>query len=154
MFRMVGLGCVSAFLLLFANQHSSQFSRYKAVEAYEIRPGILMMPRYSADGKVCEIGLQKRLYSPDKITVDPTLSRDVIEQIADQLAPATERGQKITEVGAGGLILQSGNSMATNTEYENVSIRIYSDTSLSSERGGTVAEDLVATITWKHRKCE
>jgi hypothetical protein len=38
------------------DQHNSHFSNYKAVEAYEIRPGILMMPRYAKDGSVCEVG--------------------------------------------------------------------------------------------------
>jgi hypothetical protein len=29
-------------------------AKYKAVEAYEVRPGILVFPTYSEDGEVCE----------------------------------------------------------------------------------------------------
>jgi hypothetical protein len=36
------------------SQTEDQFKRYKAVEAYEVRPGVLMMPRYDSGGQVCE----------------------------------------------------------------------------------------------------
>jgi hypothetical protein len=131
-----------------ANSQSSRFSHYKTVETYEVRPGILMMPRYSKEGQVCEIALQKRLYSPDGFFSDATLERAEINRIADELAPPTERGKKIKGKD---MIIQSGKGMAMNAEYENVSIVIYSDT--SQRRGQTVAQDIVATITWKHRTC-
>jgi hypothetical protein len=47
-----------------ASAQSSRFSKYKTVEAYEIGPGILMMPNFSSDGQVCEIGLEILHYSP------------------------------------------------------------------------------------------
>ena len=33
--------------------------------AYEIRPGVLVMPRYAQDGQVWEVGMEKRRYSPN-----------------------------------------------------------------------------------------
>jgi hypothetical protein len=59
MSKLFGLVVVAMFLLPTVNPAHEKFAKYKAVEAYEIRPGILMMPRYSADGQVCEIGLEK-----------------------------------------------------------------------------------------------
>jgi hypothetical protein len=154
MSRMAVGTSAAVLLLLAAGPRNERFTKYRAIQAYEVRPGILMMPRYADDGQVCEIGVQRLLYTPEKITLDPTLSRTLIDQIVDELAPVSQRGQRTEKAGAGDLILQSGNSVVTNTEYENVSIRIYSDAPQSSDRDETVVEDLVATITWKHRKCQ
>jgi hypothetical protein len=109
----------------------------------------LMLPRNSKDGLVCEIALQKQLYSSDGFYSDPTLDRAEINKIIDELVPSTERGEKIKGKD---LILQSGGGMSMNTEYQNVSIVIYSDS--SQHQGQTVARDVVATITWKHRTCQ
>ncbi len=141
--------CVGFLLCVSANSQSDRFSHYKPVKTYEVRPGILMMPRYSKEGQVCEISLQKRLYSPDGFFSDPTLERAEINRIADELVSPTERGKAIKGKD---MIIQSGNGMAMNTEYENVSIVIYSDS--SQRQGQTIARDIAATITWKHRTCE
>ena len=85
---------VAGILLLPAlNTGRERFAKYKPVEAYEIRQGILMMPRYSADGQVCEIGLEKLHYSPEMIRVDSSLSREEIDQIFDELARARTEAQ-------------------------------------------------------------
>lgn len=52
----------------------------------------------------------------------------------------------------GGLILQSGRSMGTNIEYENVSLQIISK-ELSSSNRDEIIEDIVAIIRWKNRAC-
>jgi hypothetical protein len=150
MYMKFGIICVGLLLCIPANSQSDRFSHYKPVETYEVRPGILMMPRYSKDGQVCEIGLQKQLYLPDDIFYDPALNRAEINKIVDELAPLTTRGKKIDGKD---MIIQSGGGMSMNTEYENVSIVIYSDSS-SQHQGKTVARDVVATITWKHRTCQ
>jgi hypothetical protein len=144
-----GVFYVGLLMSISANSQSNRFSHYKPVETYEVRPGILMMPRYSKEGQVCEITLQKQLYTPDGFFSDSTLERAEINKIVDELVPPTERGKKIKGKD---MILQSGRGMAMNTEYENVSIVIYSDA--SQRQGQTVARDIVATITWKHRTCQ
>jgi hypothetical protein len=63
MMRLIGLASAIAFLLFPAKSENERFSKYKRVEAYEVRPGILMMPRYSADRKVCMVVLQKDHYA-------------------------------------------------------------------------------------------
>jgi hypothetical protein len=149
MYMKVGVICVGLLLCIPAISQSDRFSHYKHVEAYEVRPDILMLPRYSKDGQVCEIALQKRLYSSDGFYSDPTLKRAEINKIVDELVSPTERGEKVKGKD---MILQSGSGMSMNTEYENVSIVIYSDA--SQHQGQTVARDTVATITWKHRICQ
>ena len=145
----VGVICVGVLLCIPAISQSDRFSHYKHVEAYEVRPDILMMPRYSKDGQVCEIALQKRLYSSDGFFSDPTLQRAEINKLVDELVPLTDRGEKIKGKD---MINQSGRGLFMNTEYENVSIMIYSDA--SQHQGEIIARDVVATITWKHRTCQ
>jgi hypothetical protein len=148
------IGSVAAVLLLAAaNPAREKFAKYKAVEAYEIRPGILMMPRYSADGQVCEIGLEKLHYSPEKIRLDSSLSRKEIDEIVDELVPSAQRGPKPTGLLEQGMTTQSGASMVSDEEYQNVSIQIYSSTSPAA-KGGTTADEVTATLKWKNRKCK
>jgi len=148
------IGSVAAVLLLAAaNPAREKFAKYKSIEAYEIRPGILMMPRYSADGQVCEIGLEKLHYSPEKIRLDSSLSRKEIDEIFDELVPSAERGPKPT-----GLLEQwttnlSGASMVSDEEYQNVSIQIYSAV-VSEKKDAVTADQVTATLQWKNRKCQ
>ena len=55
MTKLIGLACAIAFLFFLVKPQNDKFLKYKAIETYEIRPGILMMPRYSAGGHLCEI---------------------------------------------------------------------------------------------------
>ena len=58
MLKLFSLVVAVMLLLPTTNSGREKFAKYKPVEAYEIQPGILMMPRYSADGQVCEIGIE------------------------------------------------------------------------------------------------
>jgi hypothetical protein len=146
MSKLIGLGLTSALWIASASPAHEQFAKYKLVEAYEIRPGILMMPRYSADGQVCEIGLEKLHYSTEKIMLDSSLSRQVINQIFDELVPSDERGPKPQNPIARGMDYLSGNSWVSDEEYQNVSIHIYGKIS--------TGEEVTATLEWKNRKCQ
>jgi hypothetical protein len=155
MTKMMGLVFTITFLLLGASElQHVMFSKYKPVEAYEVRPGILMMPTFSADGQLCEVGLERRHYTPDKITLSSELSRDEIHQIVDELAPVKERGSRPANLIEQGSLGIQGNALDEDEEYENVSIRIYSEASHTSSQHEIVASDVVATITWKHPACE
>jgi hypothetical protein len=149
--KLIGLACTFKLLFVAMRPQSDKFPSYKAVEAYEIRPGILMMPRYAADGQVCEIGLEKRHYSPELIRLDSTLSRKEIDEIVDELAPSNERGPK--EAGLlGDLTSIDGVSLTTSSMYENISIEIYSKL-LPGKKLQIAQEDVAATVKWKNRKC-
>ncbi len=158
MSKIVGLTFAAVLLLPFAGRHNDQFLKYKAVEAYEVRPGILMMPRYSENGEVCEIGLERRRYSPEKIYLDAALSREEIDQIADELVPTDERGPKANGIGGGDGMFMTGHGAITTSAYENVSIEIYSkitsDISATARKDQTLADDIAAIIKWKNRKCQ
>jgi hypothetical protein len=148
------IGSVAVVLLLaVVNPAREKYAKYKSIEAYEIRPGILMMPRYSADGQVCEIGLEKLHYSTEKIMLDSSLSRQAINQIFDELVPSDERGPRPQNPIARGMDYLSGNSWVSDEEYENVSIQIYGGAS-SASKTGTTADGVAATLKWKNRKCQ
>jgi len=150
------IGSVVAVMLLLptVTPDREKFAKYKAVEAYEIRPGILMMPRYSAEGQVCEIGLEKLHYSPEKIRLDSDLSRQEISQIFDELVPSAERGPKPTSLLEQGMTTVSGRGMISDEEYKNVSIRVFGETSPSDVKDGATLDEVAATLTWKNRKCQ
>ncbi len=129
-----------------------RFAKYKAVEAYEIRPGILMMPTYSADGHVCEVGLEDLHYSPELIRASPQLSRAVIDQIFRELVPEDERGPR-TEGPAGGLISQFGHVLTETTDFEHASLLLFSDVLSNSKRATTIGTT-TAVIRWKTPECQ
>jgi hypothetical protein len=145
MTRLTWLACAIAFLILPPNSQNERFSRYKRVEAYEVRPGILMMPRYSADGKVCEVAIQKDHYSNGTIQYDSTLPRGIVVQIFDELAPPAERGPMTINDELARLSLYAGNSATSFLDYKNVSLDVSRPTSSPS--------DIVAVIQWKGRSC-
>jgi hypothetical protein len=153
MSKLICVAFAAAFLLPCANPVHDQFAKYKQIEAYEIRPGILMMPRYSADGQVCEIALEKRHYSPEMIRLDSGLSRDEIDQIFDELIPADERGPRSKDFAGRDMIIQTGPSLTTIIGFENVSIQISSYSRPAPGKSKTTVDDVVATVNWKSRKC-
>jgi hypothetical protein len=153
MSKLIGLALAAVLLPTAANPAHEKFAKYKAIEAYEIRPGVLMMPRYSSDGQVCEIGLEKLHYSPETIRLDSSLSRKEIDQIFDELVPAGERGPRSKDF-AGALITQGGGSLTTNIDFENVSIQIYGAASPADGKGGTTVDEVAATLKWKNRRCQ
>lgn len=150
--KVLSLACGGALLVLFTGSQNSRFSGFKSVEAFEVRPGILMMPRYADDGQVCEIGLQKRLYFPGKVSVNGDLSRDDIQQAFEQLVPLSERGSELPGSQAHP-ISEMGNTVTTTTEYQNVSLDVVAK-DLPSKRHEIIEETVVAIIHWKNRKCQ
>jgi len=142
--RYVGL---TSILLTITLLSKTQFAKYRPVEAFEIRPGILMMPKYAKDGRVCEIGIEKLHYDREKISLDSALSPQMIDEISDELAPSEERGQRTAGPGTKGIILQAGHSNITIADYENISIQSYAN-------GPADSVDLVTVIRWKNRGCK
>lgn len=123
-------------------------NKYPVVNAYEVRPGILMTAKYAEDGQVCEMTLEKRHKTPDKTDFGSTIPREVIKQLIDELAPASERGRPAKRYLRGeSESTISGNIEITESEYENISIQILG--SLSPTEFG----DVVAAIRWKKRTC-
>jgi hypothetical protein len=149
--KFVSLSLTILFMLNAATTTQQRFANYRKIEAYEVRPGILMMARYTADDKVCEIGLERLQYSPTLIRLDSGLSREEIFQILDELVPVNERGKPSKDTD--NQITESGQSLTTNIDYENVSIRIYGATLPSKHKNEIAVNEVVATVKWKHRIC-
>jgi hypothetical protein len=154
MSKLNGVVVVGMLLLPASNPDRQKFAKYKAVEAYEIRPGILMMPRYSADGQPCEIGLEKLHFSPAAIRLDSSLSRKEIDEVFEELAPSGERGPRPKDLLAQGATFISGRGMDTNEEYQNVSIDIFGNFSPADGKNEATGEEVAATLKWKNRKCK
>jgi hypothetical protein len=127
-------------------------SRFKAVEAYEVRPGILALPRYTADAQVCEISLEKLHHSGGGFRL-AFFTRTEIDQIVDQLVPASERGSKPQGLLGQDLTSLSGHSALTTEEYENISIYIYSAIGDAADKNTFFESNIAAMIKWKHRIC-
>ena len=149
MSKLICLACAVMSLCFLEGSQSGRFLKYRAIEAYEIRPGILMMPKYSDDGQVCEATIEKHHYSNEGANLDSSIRREVIIQIADELVPLNERGPLITDMGREYISAYSGNSVTTYADYKNVSIRIFG---IASPVGS--AGDIVAVIHWNNRKCQ
>jgi len=80
------------------------------------------------------------------------LSREEIDQIAAELAPADERGPR-SKTFASDLIVGSGQGMTTISTYENVSIEIHSNVLPKSKKHEIYADNIAAVIQWTNRKC-
>jgi len=149
---------VAMVLFVAAKPQNERFSKFKAIEAYEVRPGVLAMPKYSENGSLCEIDLERLKFSSGKIALDSSkLSRDEIKESVDDLVPVSERGRSLPDLSGTSL---EGQSAVTFEEFENISIKIYSALSIKPEDfppkpGMNIdATDRVATIQWKQRKCQ
>ena len=152
MLKFVSLSLTILIMLNAATPAQQRFAKYREIEAYEVRPGILMMPRYTADNEVCEIGLERLHYSPNLIRLDSGLSRKELDQILDELVPSDERGKPSKDT-VGNLITRGGHSLTMNIEFENVSIQIYGATSPSDRKNEITVNEVIATVKWKHRIC-
>jgi hypothetical protein len=153
MLKLVTLSLTTLIMLIAAATTQQRFSKYRKIDAYEVRPGILMMPRYTADDQICEIGLERQLYSPELIRLDSSLSREEIYGILDELVPADERGKRSKDFPRD-VITQSGQGLTTSTEYEHVSIQIYGATVPSKHKNEIAVSEVVATVKWKQRVCK
>jgi len=140
------LACIAGLLLLGAKPQNEMFAKYKAVEAYEIRPGVLAMPRYAEDGQVCEIGIERRVYSPGMIRINQPLSQKEVDEIADELVPPKERGPRSNGLPSDGAIME-GLSYTRQAVYENVIISSFGAVT-------DVKNGVGFTIQWTKRKCQ
>ncbi len=85
MFKFIGLSIVILFMLTSASIAQDRFAKYQKIEGYEIRPGILAIPRYTAGKELYEIGVQKLLYSPSMIRVNADLDQGEIDDVLNEL---------------------------------------------------------------------
>ena len=113
-------------LALAAGPSSDRFHNYHAIEAYEIRPGIMMLPMYAASGDLCEISIEKLHYSDNRVDMDAAMPEDQIVSMFDELVPKEERGGLEGNLPAGSEIGESDFGMLTTIiPYKNVPLAMY-----------------------------
>jgi len=149
MTRGVGLFCAIVALAVASTEHGERFANYKAIQAYETGSGILVLPRYSSDGQLCEVTLEKQHYSDNSVDLGSALSHDKIMEVVNQIVPPSERGKRTTPFGAEYLSKYNGNGVTTFADYEEVSIQIYGRATPASDAG-----DIAARIRWSKRVCK
>jgi hypothetical protein len=119
-------------------------SKYRQVISYEVRPGVLVTPKYTVEGQVCEMVIERRHKTDKEINFGSSFSEKEVKELADELVPQSERGKALTELLNTSV---SGGFITTEYTYENVLIRVYGTT--RPEPAG----DMVVTITWRKRVC-
>jgi hypothetical protein len=126
-------------------QSSSDFdAKYHRVTSYELRPGVLMTPRYAADGRVCQLTLEKRQQRGDQIVFGVSFSEKEIKELTDELVPESERGENLTERLN---VTVDGGFITTDYTYQNVLIRVNGVTRPAP------AGNMIVTVTWRNRVC-
>lgn len=119
-------------------------AKYRRVTSYEVRPGILMTPRYTADGLVCEMVVERRHKTETGIRFGDLLSKELVKELVDELVREAERGKNLTEFFNTSV---DGAFITTEFAYENILARV--DGITRPEPAG----DMVVTITWRKRVC-
>jgi hypothetical protein len=74
-------------------QHQLE-EKYPKVNAYLVRPNILLTARYSTDGRVCEMALQPVRWTGDTVLLFP-LSEEESIRVVEEIVPESERGKKL-----------------------------------------------------------
>jgi hypothetical protein len=117
--------------------------RYPAVMAYEVRPGVLMIPRYADDGQVCEMTLEKRFsLTPKEEAYTSSFSAGLLKGLLDELVPPAERGEEARRLLPGSFV--AGGVFHDEREFDNVIV----------VENGTVSDGIeMVTIRWKQRTC-
>ena len=146
MSKMICLACSLGLLCFFAKPSNDRFSGYKPVEAYEVRPGIIMTPTYSADGQVCQVVIERQHYLNGTVDLDSTMPHDAVNQIVNKLVPNEEKGPLTTDKEMARLSIYAGNTVTSFVDYKNISVDISRQ---PSSRG-----DIVAVIKWKRELCK
>src|SRR5271157_5722178 len=119
------LGAIIFAVIVVAAQRNVRFARYPVVEAYEVRPGIIMMPRYGSDGQVCEIGLEPLRLRGGAFEMGTNPLGKQLAELFDELAPVRERGRRIDELGD--TLTSSRNLIEVEKDFENLEITTYNN---------------------------
>ena len=143
MIRLSCIACAAAVLIVGLNAQQKMFGKYKPIQAYEIRPNVLAIPRQAVDGQICEVRIEK---------IGAALRQHEIEDITEELAPVAERGRRWKGLDTGVVM---GMAYTGETVYEDVTIA--SSGGVTSTLGKPPNFDFtgpfIVTIEWTKRKC-
>jgi hypothetical protein len=123
-------------------------SRFPALTAYEIRPGVLMLSKFDTKGEICEAIVEPLRQGSSSKTQRLTLSDKIADEIIQEIVPVESRG------ASSGRFFDPDSTVAggvyeLKTNYEFVTI----------EKMGNVPQSTgdetiqVIRITWRKRSC-
>lgn len=142
--------CMTSLLVVAVDSQKHQLEGFHSVETYQIRPGILAIPTYSDDGRICSLVIEKQHVSSKGVDLDAEMSSEEIYQIFDELAPKSERGQSTLNLPDGGDVTTvDGGTLDTTAAYEKVSLQMYGKYKKVGARGY-----VAAMIQWKRPTCK
>ena len=118
-------------------------ARYSQITAYQVRSDVQMTARFSGDGQVCEMTLEKKAKTDSGIVLGASFSEKEVRTLVDDLVAEALRGRDLTRRFNGRI---EGLSIMAEYTYENVIVRVY---------GTHVGEagDKVITVMWPKRSC-
>jgi hypothetical protein len=119
-------------------------AKYRQIISYELRPGVVMTPRYAPNGQVCEMVVEKRAQNEAGIVFGFSFSDEERQQVVDQIVSPHERGKDDTDRLS---TTVDGGFITSNYTYDNVKIRVQGVTRPNPNPA------LVITITWRKRNC-
>ena len=120
--------------------------KYPQITVYKVRPDVQMTARFSGDGQVCEMTLQKRVETDSGVILGGSFSEKEVRSLVDDLVPEDLRGRNLTRRFDGSI---EGLLTTKLYTYENVLVRVFGTTQPDGgERG-----DRVIIITWPKRRC-
>lgn len=118
-------------------------ARYPQIAAYKVHPDVEMTARFSGDGQVCEMTLEKIAETDSRVILGASFSLEELRTLVDDLVPEDLRGPNLTKGRFNGSI--EGISFTTEYTYENVLVRAY------GIRGAAGYQVII--ITWPKRPC-
>lgn len=125
------------------NSAELQFKYGPPLDAFVIRPGLLMTAKYAADGKVCEMYIVEARTPGSNIVLRTPLNLETVPALIDELVPEGERGSKLRWPAQ-----TQGMTLQAVYKYENVSIELVQN--LLPSKGWS---DGILTIKWNNRVC-
>jgi len=125
--------------------------KYPKVTAYAVRPNILLTAQYASDGQVCEMVLEPRRWTEEKIVLVSALSEDETIPLIEEVVPENERGKRV-KTPLGLLSEVAGSSITTTHTYEKITIDFVGSTRNDGSHDMVVGY-MVAIVKWRNRRC-
>lgn len=136
-------------LALVLGTPSDRFRKYHAVEAYEIRLGVMLTPTYTASHDLCEVSIEKRHYSNNSVDMDAAMTKEQILSLFDELVPKEERGGPSRSLPADTEVSEVDLGMlSTRIPYENVTLTMYGKKDKPDRQ-----KYIAAIISWNKPQC-
>jgi hypothetical protein len=135
---------IGASVVIRAQTSEDLSAKYRQIISYEVRPGIVMTPRYAEDGQVCEMIVEKRAKTDEGIIFGSSFSEKEWRDVVDELVAPSERGKDVTEMLN---TTVDGGFISADYTYENVKIRVQGVTRPKPTPA------VLITIRWSKRTC-